>query len=67
MHGVAWLLFTENMHINTEAWAQANKVCRHTILTTLSNELFHVYCAYKEAKVIWESMLTKYIAKDVGM
>ena len=30
----------------------ANKVYRHTILTTLFNELFDVYCAYKETKVI---------------
>ena len=37
-----------------------------TILTTLSNELFDVYCAYKETKVIWESMLRKYITKGVG-
>ena len=64
MHGEAWLLSTENMHVNTEVWAQANKVCRHTILTTLSNELFDVYYAYKEAKVIWKSMLTKYMAED---
>ena len=41
-------------------------MCRHTILTTLSSELFDVYCAYKEAKVIWESMLTKYTTKDVA-
>ena len=66
MHGVAWLLSSENTHVNTEAWAHTNKVCRHTILTTLSNELFYVYCAYKEAKVIWDSMLTKYTAEDVG-
>ena len=44
----------------------ANKVCRHTILTTLSNELFDVFYAYKEAKVIWESMLIKYTTEDVG-
>ena len=65
MHGLAWLLAVENMHGNTKAWAYTNKVCRHTILTTLSNELFDVYCVYKEAKVIWESMLTKYTAEDV--
>ena len=50
MHGVAWLLTTENALPNSEQWTYANKVCRHTILTTLSNELFDVYCAYKEAK-----------------
>ena len=32
----------------------------------MSNKLFDVYCAYKEAKVIWESMLKKYTAEDVG-
>ena len=66
MHGVAWLLSVENMHVNTKTWAHANKVCRHTILTTSFNKLFDVYYPYKEAKVIWESMLTKYTAKDVG-
>ena len=66
MHGVAWLLSTENMLTNFETWTHANKVCRCTILTTLSNELFNVYCAYKETKVIWESMLRKYTAEDVG-
>ena len=50
---------------NTEAWTHTSKVCGHTILTTLSNKLFDVYCAYKEAKVIWESMLRKYIIEDV--
>ena len=48
------------------ACAHTNKVCQRTILTTLSYELFDVYCAYKEAKVIWESMLTKYTTEDVG-
>ena len=40
MQGVAWLLSAENMHVNTKAWAHTNKGCRHTILTTLSNEFF---------------------------
>ena len=66
MNRVAWLLSTSNIHVNTEAWAHVNKVCRHTILTPLSNKLFDVRCAYKEAKVIWELMLTKYMAEDVG-
>ena len=65
IYGVAWLLFTKNTLPNSKAWTHENKVCRHTILTTLSNELFNVYCAYKEAKVIWESMLRKYTAKDI--
>ena len=66
MHELAWLLSTENSLPNSEAWTQANKVCQHTILTTLSEELFDVYSAYKDAKVIWESMLRKYTAEDVG-
>ena len=66
MHGVACLLSTEKTLPNTEAWTQANKVCRHTILTTLSNELFDVYYANKEAKFIWESMLIKYTVEEVG-
>jgi hypothetical protein len=35
-----------------EQWTHANRVCRCTILSTLSNDLFDVYCAYKEAKDI---------------
>ena len=66
MHGVAWLLSTENTLPNIETWTHGNKVCRHTILTTLSNEFFDVYYAYMEAKVIWESMLRKYTIEDVG-
>jgi hypothetical protein len=49
-----------------DKWAQANKVCRHTILSTLSNDLFDVYCSYKEAKAIWDSMISKYTAEDAG-
>ena len=66
MHGVAWLLTIENALPKSEPWTYANNVCRHTILTTLSNELFDVYCAYKETKIIWDSMLKKYTAEDVG-
>ena len=66
MNGLALLLTTEHALPNSKAWTYANKVCRHTILTMLSNELFDVYCAYKEAKVIWDSMLKKYTTEDVG-
>ncbi|XP_060964774.1 uncharacterized protein LOC133033727 [Cannabis sativa] len=51
---------------NVDAWTHANKVCRHTILSTLSNDLFDVYCSYKEAKEIWNSMIAKYTDEDVG-
>ena len=66
MHGVIGILFTKNTLPNSEAGTHTNKVCQHTILTTLSNELFDVYCVYKEAKVIWESILRKYTAKDIS-
>ncbi|KAF7803581.1 Retrovirus-related Pol polyprotein from transposon TNT 1-94 [Senna tora] len=47
-------------------WLQANKVCRHTILSTLSNELFDIYSVYKEAKTIWELLILKHSAEDAG-
>ena len=59
------MLSTENTLPNSKVWTLTSKVCRHTILTTLSNELFDIYCACKETKVIWESMLKKYTVEDV--
>ena len=43
-----------------------NKQVRHDILSTLSNELFDVYCQYKVAKEIQDAMNKKYILEDVG-
>uniref|UniRef100_A0A0R0HJF1 Uncharacterized protein n=1 Tax=Glycine max TaxID=3847 RepID=A0A0R0HJF1_SOYBN len=43
----------------------ANKVCRHTLLSALSNDLFDVYCSYKESKEIWDSLILKYTTEDV--
>ncbi|CAL8992693.1 unnamed protein product [Prunus brigantina] len=45
---------------------ECNKICRHTILSTLSNELFDIYCSYKTAKEIWENLNKKYVIEDVG-
>nr|KYP33850.1 hypothetical protein KK1_045271 [Cajanus cajan] len=45
-------------------WSQVNKVCHHTILSALFNDLFDVYCSYKEAKDIWDSMIMKYTTVD---
>ena len=28
-----------------EDWASSNKVCHHTMISTLFNELFDVYCS----------------------
>ncbi|GMJ12565.1 hypothetical protein like AT4G00980 [Hibiscus trionum] len=70
MHGVTFAL-TENLSPTTsekqiECWIHANKVCRHNIIFTLSNELFDVYCPYKESKEIWDNMILSYTAEDVG-
>ena len=66
MHGVAWVFTDPKTNDNAKAWTHVNKVCRHSILSTLSNELFDVYCSYKEVKKIWSNMVTKYTAEDVG-
>ena len=50
-----------------QEWHHANKVCRHTILSTLSNDLFDVYCNYKDAKQIWESLNKKFAVEDAGI
>ncbi|XP_052205410.1 uncharacterized protein LOC127810136 isoform X1 [Diospyros lotus] len=47
-------------------WTYVNKVCRHTIISTLSNELFDVSYPFKEAKKNWDSMNAKCTAGDVG-
>ena len=44
-------------------WEKANKICRHIILSTLSNALFDVYCPYKTATEIWESLNKKHFHK----
>ena len=36
------------------------------MLSTLSNELFDVYCHYKEAKEIWKNMIVKNTVEDAG-
>ena len=46
-------------------WETSNKQVRHVIFSTISNELFDVYCQYKVAKEIWDAMNKKYILEDV--
>lgn len=70
MHGVAFALTTKKPKSvaptkELDHWNQANKVCCHTLLNTLSNELFDVYFSYKEAKEIWESLVLKYTIESV--
>ena len=57
---------TENYEQALAEWNKANKVCRHTVLSTLSNELYDVYCSYKTAHVIWEILNKKYVMEDAG-
>ena len=70
MYGVALALTTAKPDSTTAAkqvddWIHANKVCRHTLLSVLSNNLFDVYASYKNAKDIWDSLILKYIAEDI--
>jgi hypothetical protein len=49
-----------------ERWKHANKGCRYTILSALSNDLFDVYCSCKVAKETWDNMTIKYTAEDAS-
>ena len=42
-------------------WEIGNKQVRHAILSTLSNELFDIYCQFKVAKEICDAINKKYI------
>ena len=42
-------------------WETGNKQVRHVIMSTLSNELFYIYCQFKAAKEIWDAMNKKHI------
>ncbi|KAM7465056.1 hypothetical protein LguiB_012618 [Lonicera macranthoides] len=57
---------SENYEVTIQNWKNGNKVCRHTILSTLSNELFDIYYSYKSSYEIWESLHKKYVIEDVG-
>jgi len=70
MYGVALALTTSKPGSTTatkqvDDWIHANKVCHHTLLSVLSNDLFDVYASYKNAKDIWDSLILKYIAEDI--
>lgn len=47
-------------------WETGNKQVRHTILNTISNELFDIYCQLKVAKEIWDAINKKFILEDAG-
>jgi len=70
MYGVALALTTSKPDSTTAAKQvddlnHANKVCRHTLLSVLANDLFDVYASYKNAKDIWDSLILKYTAEDI--
>ena len=70
MYGVALALTTSKPDSTTTAkqvdeCIHANKVCRHTLLSVLSNDLFDVYASYKNAKDIWDSLILKYTTEDI--
>lgn len=71
IHGIAHALLYPQPSANTDnkivkSWQHANKVCRHTILKTISNELFDVYCSYKEAKGTSEALIKKFTAENAA-
>ncbi|KAH1059564.1 hypothetical protein GYH30_003525 [Glycine max] len=70
MHGVVFALSTPKPDAATDVsqlqqWVQANKACRHTLLSVLSTNLFDVYCSYKESKEICDSLILKYTVENV--
>jgi len=70
MYEVSLALTTSKPDSSTVAkqvddWIHANKVCRHTLLSVLSNDLFDVYASYKNAKDIWDSLILKYTVEDI--
>ena len=70
MYEVALALTTSKPDSTTIAkqvddWNHANKVCHHTLLSVLSNDLFDVYASYKNAKDIWDSLILKYTFEDI--
>jgi len=70
MYGATLALTTSKPDSTTvvkqvDDWIYANKVCRHTLLSVLSNDLYDVYAFYKNAKGIWDSLILKYTVKDI--
>ena len=47
-------------------WETENKQVKYAILSTISNELFDIYCQFKVVKEIWDAMNKKYILEDAG-
>ncbi|XP_031255123.1 uncharacterized protein LOC116113113 [Pistacia vera] len=56
----------DNFDKKLDTWKKGNKEGSHTILSTLSNELYDVYCAYKTVHEIWAILKKKYVVEDAG-
>ena len=65
MHEVTLVLSDPKTSDNAKASIHENMVCRHFILSIISNELFDIYCSYKKAHGIWSNIITKNTIKDV--
>ena len=48
----------KNDYEDLSKWENGNKQVRHVILSTLTNELFDVYCQCKVSKEIWDALTT---------
>ncbi len=48
-------------------WEMANTLCLNTILNSLSNELFDVYCHFTIAKELWDELIGRYVIEDEGI
>lgn len=56
----------KNTQLAIEAWKHADFLCRNYILNGLDNTLYGVYCDFKTAKELWESLDKKYKTEDAG-
>ena len=50
-----------------ENWKMANTLCLNTILNSLSNELFDVYCHFTIAKELWDKLIGRYVIENEGI
>ena len=50
----------------TKTWTANNKICRYTILSALSCNLYDIYYTYKNAYEIWNLLSKKYIIEEAG-
>ena len=49
-----------------DAWKHSDFLCRNYVMNGLHDSLYNVYCAFKTAKELWESLDQKYKTEDAG-